>query len=133
MSTTSADYEKLSVKETLETLRTNRERGLSPEEVAERLKEYGPNEIPEREESLLHRISRRFWGPIPWMIETAALLSALLRKWDDFAIIAVLLLTNAALDFWQESKALNALKVLKSKLAKQALVLRDGKIGRAHV
>ncbi|BBA70791.1 plasma-membrane proton-efflux P-type ATPase [Geobacter sulfurreducens] len=128
MSTTSADYEKLSVKETLETLRTNRERGLSPEEVAERLKEYGPNEIPEREESLLHRISRRFWGPIPWMIETAALLSALLRKWDDFAIIAVLLLTNAALDFWQESKALNALKVLKSKLAKQALVLRDGKL-----
>lgn len=128
MATTSADYEKLSVKETLETLRTNRERGLSPEEVAERLKEYGPNEIPEREESLLHRISRRFWGPIPWMIETAALLSALLRKWDDFAIIAVLLLTNAALDFWQESKALSALKVLKSKLAKQALVLRDGKL-----
>lgn len=127
MATAHADYGKLSVEETLEALGTSRERGLPQEEIAARLKEYGPNEIPEKEESLFQRISRRFWGPIPWMIEAAALLSALLRKWDDFTIIAVLLLTNAALDFWQESKALNALKVLKNKLAKQALVLRDGK------
>ncbi|AAR35725.1 plasma-membrane proton-efflux P-type ATPase [Geobacter sulfurreducens] len=127
MATAHADYGKLSVEETLEALGTSRERGLPQEEIAARLKEYGPNEIPKKEESLFQRISRRFWGPIPWMIEAAALLSALLRKWDDFTIIAVLLLTNAALDFWQESKALNALKVLKNKLAKQALVLRDGK------
>lgn len=127
MATAHADYGKLSVEETLEALGTSRERGLPQEEIAARLKEYGPNEIPKKEESLFQQISRRFWGPIPWMIEAAALLSALLRKWDDFTIIAVLLLTNAALDFWQESKALNALKVLKNKLAKQALVLRDGK------
>jgi hypothetical protein len=60
------------------------------------------------------------------MIEVAALLSGLVQKWDDFAIIMVLLLTNAFIDFWQESKALNALKALKKELAKKALVFREG-------
>jgi H+-transporting ATPase len=121
------DYKKLSVDETLKDLRTTRERGLTGEEAEKRLASYGYNEIPEKEESTLSRIMRRFWGPIPGMIEAAALLSAAVRRWDDFIIIMILLLTNAFIDFWQESKALNALKVLKEKLAKQALVFRDGR------
>ncbi len=60
------------------------------------------------------------------MIEVAAALSALVGRWEDFAIITVLLLVNALVDFYQESKALSAIKVLKSKLANRALVLRDG-------
>ncbi len=60
------------------------------------------------------------------MIEIAALLSALVQKWDDFAIIVVLLLVNAGLDFFQERRALNALEVLKQRLAKEVVVLRDG-------
>jgi H+-transporting ATPase len=121
------DYKKLSLDETLKDLKTTRERGLAAEEAEKRLASYGFNEIPEKEESTLRRIMRRFWGPIPGMIEAAALLSAAVRRWDDFIIIMVLLLTNAFIDFWQESKALNALKVLKEKLAKQALVFRDGR------
>ncbi|MEC4684916.1 MAG: plasma-membrane proton-efflux P-type ATPase [Nitrospirota bacterium] len=121
------DYEKLSVDETIKALQTDKERGLSSEEARKRLEQYGYNEIPEKEESTFHRVFRRFWGPIPAMIEVAALLSAVVRRWEDFTIIMILLLTNAFIDLWQESKALNALKVLKEKLAKQALVLRDGK------
>ena len=121
------DYEKLSADETIKALQTDKERGLSSEEAGKRLEQYGYNEIPEKEESTFHRVFRRFWGPIPAMIEVAALLSAVVRRWDDFIIIMILLLTNAFIDLWQESKALNALKVLKEKLAKQALVLRDGK------
>ena len=121
------EYEKLSVEETLKNLQTDRTKGLSSEEVKKRLHEYGYNEIPEKEESTFHRVFRRFWGPIPWMIEIAAVLSAMVKRWEDFVIIMVLLLTNAFIDLWQESKALNALKVLKSKLAKKALVLRDGR------
>jgi H+-transporting ATPase len=120
-------YEKMSVEETLKSLGTGKERGISTDEAAKRLQEYGYNEIPEKEESLLHRISRRFWGPIPWMIEIAAILSAVVRRWEDFTIISILLATNALIDLWQESKALNALKVLKEKLAKAAIVLRDGR------
>ncbi|HEB76701.1 MAG TPA: plasma-membrane proton-efflux P-type ATPase, partial [Nitrospirae bacterium] len=122
----SEDYEKLSVDETIKALQTDKAKGLSSAEAAKRLQQYGYNEIPEKEESTLHRVLRRFWGPIPGMIEVAALLSAAVHRWDDFIIIMILLFTNAFIDFWQESKALNALKVLKEKLAKKALVLRDG-------
>jgi H+-transporting ATPase len=120
------DYAKLTIEDTIKELGTNTARGLSRAEAEKRLAEYGHNEIPEKEESLLHRVFRRFWGPIPWMIEVAALLSAAVRRWEDFSIILILLLTNAFIDLWQESKALSALKVLKEKLAKKALALRDG-------
>jgi len=102
-------------------------KGLSSSEVNKRIEKYGPNEIPEKEETLIHRIFRRFWGPIPWMIEAAAILSAAVKKWEDFSIIMVMLLVNAILDFYQESKALNAINALKKSLASKALVLRDGK------
>jgi H+-transporting ATPase len=100
--------------------------GLTQEEVQERLKKYGYNEIDEKEESWLHRLFRRFWGPIPWMIEVAALLSAIAKRWEDFAVIVFMLFVNAFVDFYQESKALSAIAVLKKKLARKALVLRDG-------
>jgi H+-transporting ATPase len=119
-------FSALSIEDSLKELQTDRVNGLSAEEAGNRQKVYGFNEIPEKVESLFHRIMRRFWGPIPWMIEAAALLSALVGKWDDFTIIMILLVTNVFIDFWQESKALNALRVLKEKLAKNALVLRDG-------
>src|SRR5271157_5420629 len=95
---TTADYQKLSIEETLKELHTDKKRGLSAGEVQERLSEYGYNEIPEKEESAFYRVFRRFWGPIPWMIEVAGLLSGLVRKWDDFTIIMVLLLTNAFIE-----------------------------------
>jgi H+-transporting ATPase len=125
MSKNTDEYKSLSIEETLREIGTDAKSGLKEEEVRKRLSEYGYNEIPEREESVFHRIFRRFWGPIPWMIEVAALLSAVVRRWEDFTIIMILLLTNAFIDFWQESKALNALRVLKDKLAKKALVVRD--------
>ena len=102
-------------------------KGLSSQEVQKRLTKYGYNEISEKEESALHRLFRRFWGPIPWMIEVAALLSAVAKRWEDFAVIMFMLLVNAFVDFYQEAKALNAIAVLKQKLARKALVLRDGK------
>jgi H+-transporting ATPase len=100
--------------------------GLSSSEVSTAREKYGFNEIPEHEDPAWKRFIKRFWGPIPWMIEVAAMLSAVVQKWDDFAIISVLLLGNVIIDFRQESKALSALSVLKDKLARAALVLRQG-------
>jgi len=100
--------------------------GLNEAEVKERLEKYGYNEIDEKEEGWFHRLFRRFWGPIPWMIEIAAILSAAVKRWEDFTIITVLLFVNAIVDFYQESKALNAIAVLKKKLARKAIVLREG-------
>jgi len=105
----------------------NGSRGLTSAQVEALRLAHGLNEIPEKEESLISRVLRRFWGPIPWMIEVAAILSAVVQKWEDFVIIMILLLVNVAIDFRQEAKALGALKLLKQKLARRALTLRDGK------
>lgn len=116
----------LEIDSVLEQLQTNRETGLSQDEAEHRLSEYGANEIREHEETLAQRIVRRFWGPIPWMIEIAALLSALVQKWEDLAIILLMLMVNAGLDFFQEHRALSALAALKAKLSTEAIVLRNG-------
>jgi len=100
--------------------------GLNDNDVKERLDKYGYNEINEKEEGWFHRLFKRFWGPIPWMIEVAVILSFLAKKWEDFGVILFMLLVNAFVDFYQESKALSAISVLKKKLARKALVLRNG-------
>ncbi len=105
---------------------TKTPQGLSSQRAKELLQKYGYNTIEEKKESWLHRLFKRFWGPIPWMIEVAAILSAIAQRWEDFTIITILLLVNAMVDFYQESKALNAIAILKKKLARKALVLRDG-------
>jgi H+-transporting ATPase len=60
------------------------------------------------------------------MIEIAAILSAAISHWEDFAIILLLLVTNAVVGFFQERKAENAIELLKKQLAPDARVLRDG-------
>jgi H+-transporting ATPase len=120
------DYARHTIADTLKALDANAERGLSEDEASLRLAQYGYNEIREKEEPLWHRVFRRFWGPIPWMIETAAVLSAIVQKWEDFIIIAVLLLVNAGLDFFQEHRALNALRALKQRMTAEIIVLREG-------
>lgn len=99
--------------------------GLSAKEAEERIKKYGYNELDEKTQSWVLRLFRRFWGPIPWMIEVAIILSAIAKKYEDLTIILVLLFVNALVDFYQESKALNAIAVLKKRLARRALVFRD--------
>ena len=121
------DYAGQTVDQTVGELQVDSARGLDSDEAASRIERFGYNEIREREESLWHRIFRRFWGPIPWMIEVAAILSAVVQKWDDLAIITIMLLVNAGLDFFQEHRALNALKALKQRMTTEVIVLRDGK------
>lgn len=103
-----------------------RHTGLSVVEAQERLKQVGPNCLEEEKESTWRRIASCFWGPIPWMIEVAAILSIAVRHWPDFFIITFLLIANAVIDYWNEHKASNALNALKSQLAMKARALRDG-------
>jgi len=74
--------------------------GLSQAEAGRRLDQYGYNELPEREVNPILKFLSYFWGPIPWMIEVAAILSLLVRHWADFGIILALLLVNAVVGFW---------------------------------
>ncbi|MEO6851527.1 MAG: plasma-membrane proton-efflux P-type ATPase, partial [Mucilaginibacter sp.] len=102
-------------------------KGLSPDEAKKRLTQYGLNELKEKKTNLLLKFLGYFWGPIPWMIEVAVVLSGLVRHWLDFFVILLLLFSNAVVGFWEEHQAGNAIKALKAKLAKKAKVLRDGK------
>jgi H+-transporting ATPase len=101
--------------------------GLTQAEAAKRLVQYGPNEIEEKKDNPFLKFLTYLWGPIPWMIEAAVVLSALAQHWPDFGIILVLLLANAVVGFWEEHQAGNAIAALKAKLAVEARVLRDGK------
>jgi H+-transporting ATPase len=101
--------------------------GLSQAEAQKRLLQYGPNEIEEKKINPFLKFLTYFWGPIPWMIEAAVILSAVARHWPDFIIILILLLANAVVGFWEEHQAGNAIAALKAKLAIQARVRRDGK------
>jgi H+-transporting ATPase len=101
--------------------------GLTQEEAQKRLIQYGPNEIEEKKTNPFLKFLTYFWGPIPWMIEAAVILSAVAGHWPDFGIILVLLLANAFVGFWEEYEAGNAIDALKAKLAVKARVKRDGK------
>ncbi|MGA8094493.1 MAG: plasma-membrane proton-efflux P-type ATPase [Steroidobacteraceae bacterium] len=101
--------------------------GLTQAEAAKRLTQYGPNEIEEKKTNPLLKFLSYFWGPIPWMIEAAVILSAVVRHWPNFGIILLLLLANAMVGFWEERQAGNAIAALKAKLASKARVQRDGK------
>src|SRR5213593_3013019 len=116
-----------SVAEVLAKLGTDPKTGLNSVELQERLSKYGPNALPEEKKSALSALLAYFWGPIPWMIEAAALMALIVRDWGDLTIIVSLLLFNALLGFWEEHEASNALDALKNSLALQARVLRGGK------
>jgi H+-transporting ATPase len=101
--------------------------GLSQAEATKRLTQYGPNEIEEKKQNVLLKILSYFWGPIPWMIEVAVVLSGVVRHWPDFFIILILLVSNAAVGFFEERQAGDAIEALKARLAIKARVKRDGK------
>ena len=101
--------------------------GLTQAEATTRLKQYGPNEIEEKKTNAFLKLLSYFWGPIPWMIEVAVVLSGIVRHWPDFFIILLLLVANATVGFWEERQAGNAIDALKARLAIKARVKRDGK------
>ena len=101
--------------------------GLTQGEAKKRLIQYGANEIAEEKVNPLLKFLNYFWGPIPWMIEVAVILSGVVRHWPDFFIILLLLVANATIGFWEEHQAGNAIAALKAQLAIKARVRRDGK------
>ena len=99
--------------------------GLTQIEAEKRLTKYGYNELTEEKANPFLKFLSYLWGPIPWMIEIAAVLSAFARHWEDLGIILALLVVNAIVGFWEEFQAGNAIAALKQRLALNAKVHRD--------
>ena len=121
----SLDPTQVKIAQRLEALKTS-ESGLTSAEAARRLTEYGRNAIEDRTESKWRRLLKYFWGPLPFLIEAAAVISGVRKDWPDFGVVTGLLIYNAVVGFWQDNKAANALAALKKNLAPRARVLRDG-------
>jgi H+-transporting ATPase len=100
--------------------------GLTSDEARRRLEKFGPNAMPDTTEHPLRMVLAKFWAPVPWMLEAVIVLQIALGDDVEAAVIAVLLVFNAALGFFQESRAQATLAALKSRLALNASVRRDG-------
>ncbi|MEJ2264595.1 MAG: plasma-membrane proton-efflux P-type ATPase [Anaerolineales bacterium] len=118
-------FEDLSLEELEEQFDASME-GLTQEEVQRRLEKYGYNTLEEKRVNPILKFLSYFWGPIAWMIEVAAVLSALVQHWVDLIIIVILLVFNAIVGFWQEYQAANAVEDLKKQLALKARAKRGG-------
>jgi H+-transporting ATPase len=101
--------------------------GLTSAEAARRLAEFGPNAVVERAPPAWRMFLAKFWTPVAWMLEAAAVLQIGLGQPVEAGVIAGLLACNACLGFLQESRATAALAALKRQLAPSALVCRTGK------
>jgi H+-transporting ATPase len=102
------------------------ENGLADDEAQRRLEKFGPNAMPDTALHPLRRAVGKFWAPVPWMLEATIVLELVLGKFVEAAIIAALLVFNAALGLFQEGRAQATLSALKSRLALTASVRRDG-------
>ena len=115
------------IQEALTKFNSSIEHGLTQEEAAAGSRRTAPTPSKKEHISPLKRFLTFLWGPIAWMIEIAAILSAVVRHWEDFVIIFFMLALNAVVGFWEEFKADNEIEALKKNLALHSRVLRDGK------
>lgn len=109
----------------LESEQNRKSRGLTHHEAQDRLREYGPNTVREAKAHPLLAVGQKFWAPVPWMLEVTIVLEMILGKRPEAIIIACLLVFNAGLGFVQETRAQNALALLRKRLPVKARVLRD--------
>ncbi len=105
---------------------TDKAQGLSSNEAQQRLLQYGPNLVEEKQQHPLVLLIKKFWAPVPWMLEITIILQCFLGKMNETLIMTALLIFNAVLSFFQEERANKALQLLKQHLSIKARVLRDG-------
>jgi H+-transporting ATPase len=101
-------------------------KGLTSSEARGRLEKDGPNAMPDVSAHPLRNALAKFWAPVPWLLEASIVLQVVLHKYVEAAVIAGLLVFNAALAYFQEGRAQATLKALNSRLALNASVERDG-------
>ncbi|MEM0318172.1 MAG: cation-transporting P-type ATPase, partial [Candidatus Nezhaarchaeales archaeon] len=102
-------------------------KGLTSSEVAERLRIYGPNRVPEKRERLVTVFLKKFTGFTPFAIEAAAVVSYVMGRYVDFIIMLSLLLVNTVIGVIHEHRAGRAIEMLKSKLKVTVKAFRDGR------
>jgi len=107
-------------------------KGLTSGEAQIRLQKDGPNSMPDDSEHLLRNALAKFWAPVPWLLEVSIVLELVLHNYLEATAVACLLTFNTALAYFQEGRAQATLMALKSRLALNASVQRDGAWKTVH-
>src|SRR5476649_1279013 len=100
--------------------------GLSTDAALHRLQQIGPNTMGDKAPHLLVNALAKLWAPVPWMLEVAIVVQLGLGDYAEAGVVALLLIINAGVSFFQEGRAQNTVNALKSRLALNATVRRDG-------
>ena len=103
----------------------NSETGLTGAEVDARRQAHGYNEVAAEKAHPILAFLRKFWGISAWMLELIMVLSAVLGKYSDLAVVGALLVINAVLSFAQEHRAAGVVETLRRRLQVNARVRRD--------
>ena len=106
-------------------LHVNSDTGLTRAEVGARRKEHGYNEVAEQKGHPVLKFLAKFWGVSAWMLELIMVLSAVLQKYSDLAVVGALLVVNAMLSYVQERRAAGVVEALRRRLQVSARVRRD--------
>lgn len=121
-----SEYKNIPSEETIKFLETS-ENGLTTDEANRRIKEFGYNEISEVKKNALLKFLKRYWGPMPWLLEFSIVLNIILKHYTESIIIFTLLTLNAIIGYVQSRNSQKAVEMLKKKLEIKAKVLRNGK------
>lgn len=121
-----ADLGSATLAQTLTILRVDPEQGLSEHEVSARRADFGSNEVTEQKAHPVLNFLAKFWGLSAWTLELIIILSAILGRYTDLALVSVLLVVNAVLEFWQERRSQAVVDALRTRLQVEARVLRAG-------
>lgn len=119
------DYRSMSPEKAMASLES-RAGGLSEAEAADRIRSFGFNEIKEVKKNPVLRFLKRYWGPMPWLLEFAMVLTFIVRHYTEGTMIFALLTINAVIGFVQSQNSQKAVELLKKKLQIKTKVLRDG-------
>jgi H+-transporting ATPase len=122
------DLVSMSCSDALAALQVNSATGLTNAQVDDRRKAHGYNEVAEKKGHPIFKFLGKFWGISAWMLELIMVLSAVLRKFSDLAVVGVLLVVNAALSFIQEHRAAGVVEALRRRLQVSARVLRESRL-----
>ncbi|KAF0091965.1 MAG: H+-transporting ATPase [Fusobacteria bacterium] len=120
-------YKEMTVDEIYKELETAKG-GLSSDEVKKRIKIFGPNDIKEAKRNKILDFFKRYWGPMPWMLEFAIVLTIILDHYTESIIIFLLLTINAIIGYFQSQNSQKAVQLLKKNLEIKAKVFRDDKL-----
>ena len=120
-------YESKTAAETVRSLGTDREKGLSRREAMERKAKYGANKLKEQEQkSVGQMILEQLNDPLILILVVAMAISLMLHEFGDAVIIVAVVVLNGAVGIIQEGKAGRAVEALKKISSPQAVAVRDG-------